>query len=101
MRSSADTLCTETGHWDYSYNSWNQLTSFTESGSWGGGVRREVSYTYDAVGNRTEKLEGGLYRQSYEWDHQNRLARVWTHDQAEGRYSYDYVYFPNCQRCTF
>ena len=80
---------TETAHWTYNYNSWNQLTDFSEH-EVGGGLRRTVSYAYDAAGNRTAKRENGVDRQTYEWDHQNRLKGVWTQGQEAASYGYDY-----------
>ncbi|MCB1207689.1 MAG: RHS repeat-associated core domain-containing protein [Verrucomicrobiales bacterium] len=81
---------TETGVWDYSYNSWNQLTGFAEHEGPEGALRRAVSYTYDAVGNRTAKRENGIDRQTYDWDHQNRLKGVWSQGQDTASYGYDY-----------
>lgn len=79
----------ETGQWSFSYNSWNQLTDFSEH-EVGGGLRQTVSYTYDTARNRTAKPENGRDLQTYTWDHQNRLKEVWTQGQRIASYGYDY-----------
>ena len=70
----------------YSYNSRNQLTSFTEGSS------RTVSYTYDDNGNRQTRTEG-LNTDTFTWDNENRLiALAKTSLGGSGTYGWGYDY---------
>ncbi|PTX94067.1 type IV secretion protein Rhs [Spartobacteria bacterium LR76] len=70
----------------YSYNSRNQLTSFTEGSS------RTVSYTYDNNGNRLTRTEG-INTDTFTWDNENRLiALAKTSLGGSGTYGWGYDY---------
>ena len=70
----------------YSYNSRNQLTSFTEGSS------RTVSYTYDNNGNRLTRTEG-INTDTLTWDNENRLiALAKTSLGGSGTYGWGYDY---------
>ncbi len=70
----------------YSYNSRNQLTSFTEGSS------RTVSYTYDDNGNRLTRTEG-INTDTFTWDNENRLiALAKTSLGGSGTYGWGYDY---------
>ncbi|PTX94068.1 type IV secretion protein Rhs [Spartobacteria bacterium LR76] len=70
----------------YSYNSRNQLTSFTEGSS------RTVSYTYDDNGNRLTRTEG-INTDTFTWDNENRLiALAKASLGGSGTYGWGYDY---------
>jgi RHS repeat-associated protein len=96
---------TEPGHWDYTYNTANQLTAWEHLDYPGGSVLRSASLTYDDAGNRTSQAVtqiSGTYNPTYNpqpavsglttytWDAQDRLASVTLPDGSVHRYEYDY-----------
>jgi RHS repeat-associated protein len=82
----------EAGTSTYTYNGMNQLTGFVERDP-NESLRKTVSFTYDANGNRTSRTQSGAQTHEYHWDWNNRLAEV---EMTEGggttqhQYSYDY-----------
>lgn len=70
---------------NYTYNSRNQLTSFT-SGT------NSVSFSYDDNGNRTERIQGGT-TDTYGWDAENRLISLVKQSAGgTGTYGWGYDY---------
>ncbi|WP_304949615.1 RHS repeat domain-containing protein, partial [Verrucomicrobium spinosum] len=71
------------GTTDYSYNSINQLTGWTDGTS-------TVSYTYDLNGNRASRTQGAN-GDALAWDYENRLVSF-DKNTGEGQGLYSFVY---------
>lgn len=70
----------------YEYNARNQLESIVDSAQ----PQRNVSFTYDANGNRTTKTQGSVVT-TYKWDARDRLIEV----LRDGVWVAKYAYHPN------
>ncbi|MEN3943019.1 RHS repeat-associated core domain-containing protein [Prosthecobacter sp. SYSU 5D2] len=91
------------GHWDYHYNSANQLTAWEKREMPAGTILRQATLIYDDAGNRaSQAITGGAASialapaeaatgtTTYHWDAQDRLVTVNTPDGGEHHYAYDY-----------
>ena len=74
-------MTTVSGTWQFTYDATGQLTSVIQPGG------RVATYTYDAVGNRTQTTDDGAPT-AYAIDNMNRYTSVgsvtYTYD-ADGR----------------
>ena len=78
---------------EYTYDDQGRLIRETETGKQGAAHRVVKEYAYDACGNRTRftlhKDSAVQVSQSYEYDCQNRLVKVWSGGVPVAEYGYD------------
>lgn len=69
---------------EYIYNARNQLTDVIDAAN----PTRNVTFTYDANGNRETKTQGGV-TMTYRWDARDRLMEVLRNGTRVARYEYN------------
>jgi RHS repeat-associated protein len=95
----------DVGHWEFSYNTANQLTSWEKWDEPSGTLQKTATLSYDESGNRTSQVisQIGVAATSgtnppataagttlYAWDAQDRLRSVTMANGSVHSYAYDY-----------